>query len=191
MRPARRRSASSCGARIERLQRDRDWLQRYVAARERVRTGETNVVFPYGTWKARIYYGAACEPPPDRNPARLSAESTRPRLSQPRGLQCAAATSRGGRVCRLTLHRARDSAGPALSLTQLRSSGRSLLLNQKNPWSGLPRARELTTDGQFRVPRVGAAMLRRAKAMTDFEARSWPFRTLPTSQHAIYEGEYS
>ena len=71
-----RRPTIACrskSARIERLRRDRDWLARYQAARERVRAGETNVVFPYGTWKVRIYYGAASEPPPDPAPAFLVA----------------------------------------------------------------------------------------------------------------------
>ena len=59
-------------ARIERLQRDRAWLELYEAAKERVRAGEKNVFFPYGTWKVRVYYGALCEPPPDRGPTRLA-----------------------------------------------------------------------------------------------------------------------
>ena len=59
-------------ARIERLQRDRAWLQSYDAAMERVLAGEKNVRFPYGTWKVRVYYGAACEPPPEPEPARLA-----------------------------------------------------------------------------------------------------------------------
>ena len=60
-------------ARIERLQRDRAWLELYEAAKERVRAGEPNVLFPYGTWKVRVYYGAACEPPPDPAPGFLVA----------------------------------------------------------------------------------------------------------------------
>jgi REP-associated tyrosine transposase len=51
-------------ARIERLQRNRDWLELYNAAMKRVLAGETNVIFPFGTWKMRVYCGHACGPPP-------------------------------------------------------------------------------------------------------------------------------
>ena len=60
-------------ARIERLRRDRAWLELYDAAMGCVLAGENNVVFPLGTWKMRVYYGHICGPPPEPPPARLTA----------------------------------------------------------------------------------------------------------------------
>jgi putative transposase len=57
-------STRSRWARIERLQQDRAWLAAYRASRERLCAGDTQVRFPYGTWKLRVYYHAPCEEPP-------------------------------------------------------------------------------------------------------------------------------
>ena len=51
-------------ARIARLQENADWLERYRDALDRLRAGATGVVFPYGTWKLRVYYSVTCDPPP-------------------------------------------------------------------------------------------------------------------------------
>lgn len=51
-------------ARIARLQQNRDWLERYNAALARLRAGERDVCFPYGTWKMRVYFSVTCDPPP-------------------------------------------------------------------------------------------------------------------------------
>jgi len=57
--------ASKCKwALIERLQRNRGWLERYETALQELRAGNRNVVFPYGTYKLRSYYRIACSPPP-------------------------------------------------------------------------------------------------------------------------------
>jgi putative transposase len=50
--------------RIERLLADSAWLEEYEACKARVKAGEQNVIFPYGTWKLRVYYRFACDPPP-------------------------------------------------------------------------------------------------------------------------------
>jgi putative transposase len=51
-------------ARIARLQENIEWLERYKEALHRLRASDTGVVFPYGTWKMRVYYSVACDPPP-------------------------------------------------------------------------------------------------------------------------------
>lgn len=50
--------------RIARLQEDKAWVERYDDALARHRAGEPDVVFPYGTWKLRVYYAFPCGPPP-------------------------------------------------------------------------------------------------------------------------------
>ena len=62
-------AARSKWARIERLYLNHDWLERYQAARDRVRTHGNTVVFPYGTWKMRVYYRFSCAPPDDQHRA--------------------------------------------------------------------------------------------------------------------------
>lgn len=57
-------AARSTWTRIEKLREDRAWLERYDNAKARYRARETGVVFPYGTWKLRIYYRVLCEDPP-------------------------------------------------------------------------------------------------------------------------------
>lgn len=51
-------------ARIARLQEDALWLERYHEALARHRDGHPAVLFPYGTWKMRVYYALPCGPPP-------------------------------------------------------------------------------------------------------------------------------
>jgi len=53
-------------ARIARLQEDKLWLERYHDALVRHRAGDPAVLFPYGTWKLRVYYAFPCGPPPAR-----------------------------------------------------------------------------------------------------------------------------
>jgi hypothetical protein len=50
--------------RIARLQEDRAWLERYQHALARHRAGDPAVLFPFGTWKLRVYYSLPCGPPP-------------------------------------------------------------------------------------------------------------------------------
>ena len=57
-------AAKSKWVRIERLRRNRLWLEAYEKAMRRFKAGERDVVFPYGTYKMRVYYGVLCEPPP-------------------------------------------------------------------------------------------------------------------------------
>jgi putative transposase len=57
-------AAGSMWARVEKLREDQVWLERYEDAKARCRAREPGVVFPYGTWKLRGYYGIACEGPP-------------------------------------------------------------------------------------------------------------------------------
>jgi len=51
--------------RIAHVQQYKAWLERYRTALDRLRAGESDVRFPYGTWKMRVYYAFACDPPPD------------------------------------------------------------------------------------------------------------------------------
>jgi hypothetical protein len=51
-------------ARIERLQRKRDWESQHADALARLRAGDRNVLFPYGTYKLRSDYRIACLAPP-------------------------------------------------------------------------------------------------------------------------------
>ena len=82
--------------RIERLRRDRAWLELYEAAKERVRAGETNVRFPYWTLESpgllRRCLRAATRTRP-RLPRRLIAE--KPLAAAPAGLVCATPSSSG------------------------------------------------------------------------------------------------
>jgi len=57
-------AARSHWARIEELLRDRAWLEAYETARARYRAGDRAVIFPYGTWKLRVYYRLRCDDPP-------------------------------------------------------------------------------------------------------------------------------
>ena len=57
-------AARSHWARIEKLLANRAWLDAYETCKARHRAGELRIVFPYGTWKLRVYYGLACEDPP-------------------------------------------------------------------------------------------------------------------------------
>jgi REP element-mobilizing transposase RayT len=57
-------AARSRWARIEKLLADRDWLERYQVALARLNAGARSVLFPFGTWKLRVYYHQPCEPPP-------------------------------------------------------------------------------------------------------------------------------
>jgi putative transposase len=41
-----------------------EWRRRYRDAFERYRNSEPFVLFPYGTWKMRVYYSACCDPIP-------------------------------------------------------------------------------------------------------------------------------
>lgn len=52
-------------ARIEALQRLRDWLASYRSAWLRFAAGARDVLFPAGTHALRLYAGVACEPFPD------------------------------------------------------------------------------------------------------------------------------
>ncbi len=51
--------------RIERLQANQQWLDSYMAAFTRHREGDRDTVFPYGTYKMCVVYGAPCAGPPD------------------------------------------------------------------------------------------------------------------------------
>jgi len=53
-------------ARIERLARDRAWLDDYGVCRDRWTAGDRTVAFPYGTYKLRVVCGVRCRPPPGR-----------------------------------------------------------------------------------------------------------------------------
>ena len=57
-------AAKSKWARIERLQRNRAWLEAYEDALGLYRAGVRNVVFPHGTYKMRIVHAVRCRPPP-------------------------------------------------------------------------------------------------------------------------------
>lgn len=48
--------------RVERLMADRAWLDRYDACYQRWRSGDHDVVFPYGTYKLRVQHGARVAP---------------------------------------------------------------------------------------------------------------------------------
>lgn len=57
-------AARSKWARIEKLRNSRAWLDAYDAAKQRLKDGCRDVLFPYGTYKLRVYYRIACQPPP-------------------------------------------------------------------------------------------------------------------------------
>lgn len=50
--------------RIERLKRNRDWLEAYRSALKKWRKGDRTVEFPYGTYKMRVLHDARCVGPP-------------------------------------------------------------------------------------------------------------------------------
>ena len=50
--------------RIERLARNRVWLEAYKLALEKWREGDRTVTFPHGTYKMRVLHGARCAGPP-------------------------------------------------------------------------------------------------------------------------------
>ncbi|HET6611335.1 MAG TPA: hypothetical protein VFG83_05070 [Kofleriaceae bacterium] len=50
--------------RQERSRQRRHWLEAYERARYRRLAGDRDVLFPYGTYKLRIYHHVPCEPPP-------------------------------------------------------------------------------------------------------------------------------
>ena len=57
-------AAKSRWARVERLQRRKDWYQDYLGCFHELRAGNRDVLFPYGTYKLRSHYRIACRPPP-------------------------------------------------------------------------------------------------------------------------------
>jgi hypothetical protein len=56
--------AGRTGPRIEAIERLRTFRAEHADALAAYRAGDHDVVFPYGTWKMRVYYGARCRPPP-------------------------------------------------------------------------------------------------------------------------------
>jgi REP element-mobilizing transposase RayT len=66
-------AARSRGARVERLLENRAWREMYEAARDQYRHGDAAAVFPYGTWKLRVYYGVTCRPKYDVTTATTAA----------------------------------------------------------------------------------------------------------------------
>lgn len=57
-------AAKSKTVRIESLRENRRWLDDYSEALARYRAGETDVEFPFGTYKMRVLFGVRCRPPP-------------------------------------------------------------------------------------------------------------------------------
>lgn len=55
-------AAKNKWARIEALQRNKDWLVEYEHCRDRYRDGARNVVFPAGTYWLRVHCGVQCHP---------------------------------------------------------------------------------------------------------------------------------
>ncbi|MGE3167054.1 MAG: hypothetical protein AB7O52_19280 [Planctomycetota bacterium] len=58
-----RLAASNRWARLEAIQNLKEFLVRHFDALQRFRAGDRKVVFPSGTYKMHVFFGALCEDP--------------------------------------------------------------------------------------------------------------------------------